>query len=44
MILSQCKADVVIREREYKYLYYLPIIPIIAIAVWILRRYREYKY
>jgi uncharacterized repeat protein (TIGR01451 family) len=44
MILSQCKADVVIREREYKYLYYLPIIPIIAIGVWIFRRYREYKY
>ncbi len=44
IMLSEGSADVVVREREYKYLYYLLIIPIIAIAAWVFKRYREYKY
>jgi len=36
--------DVSVREQEYKYLYYLVIIPIIVIAAWIFKRYKEYKY
>jgi hypothetical protein len=31
-------------EQEYKYLYYLLIIPVLIIGFWIYRRYREYKY
>jgi len=30
--------------QDYKYLYYLLIIPIVLIALWVLKRYREYKY
>ena len=43
-MLSEMQTEIVVLEREYKYLYLLLIIPIIAIAVWILKRYREYKY
>jgi uncharacterized repeat protein (TIGR01451 family) len=43
-MLSECRTDVAIQEREYKYLYYLLIIPIIAIALLVFKRYREYKY
>ncbi len=43
-MLAEGMTDVNIREQEYKYLYYLVIIPIIAIAAWIFKRYREYKY
>lgn len=43
-MLAEGKTDVVVKEQEYKYLYYLAIIPIIAIAAWIFKRYREYKY
>lgn len=43
-MLAEGSTDVVVQEREYKYLYYLLIIPIIAIAAWIFRRYKEYKY
>jgi len=31
-------------EREYKYLYLLLTIPIAMVALWMYRRYREYKY
>lgn len=41
---SEGKADVVVLEREYKYLYYLLILPVAIVAVWIYRRHREYKY
>lgn len=44
MRLAEGKADVNVKEQEYKYLYYLVIIPILAIAAWIFKRYREYKY
>jgi len=43
-MLAEATKDVNVREQEYKYLYYLGIIPIIAIAAWIFKRYREYKY
>jgi len=45
-IVMQKEASVqaVVLEREYKYLYYVPIIPALVIAVWIFRRYKEYKY
>ena len=43
-MLAEGMVDVNVREQEYKYLYYLVIIPIIAIAAWIFKRYREYKY
>jgi uncharacterized repeat protein (TIGR01451 family) len=38
------RTEVVVLEREYKYLYYILIIPVIIIAVLMYRRYREYKY
>lgn len=40
----EASAEVVVREREYKYLYYLLILPVIIIAAWIVKRYREFKY
>ncbi len=43
-MLAEGMIDVNVREQEYKYLYYLVIIPIIAIAAWIFKRYRAYKY
>ena len=36
--------DVTVLEREYKFFYYLPIVPVIIIGIWLFRRYREYKY
>lgn len=44
MMLAEGKANINVREQEYKYLYYLVIIPILGIAAWIFKRYREYKY
>lgn len=44
MMLAEGTKGVNVREQEYKYLYYLVIIPILAIAAWIFKRYREYKY
>lgn len=41
---SEGITDVSVKEREYKYLYYLLIVPVLAIAVLMFRRYREYKY
>jgi uncharacterized repeat protein (TIGR01451 family) len=41
---SEGKAEVVVLEREYKYLYYLLILPAVLIAAWIYKRHREYKY
>jgi uncharacterized repeat protein (TIGR01451 family) len=35
---------VVVLEREYKYLYYLLILPLLAVSVWLIKRYKEYKY
>ncbi|HSD58732.1 MAG TPA: hypothetical protein VLB04_11160 [Methanotrichaceae archaeon] len=43
-MFSEGKADVVVLEREYKYLYYLLLLPAVLVAAWIYKRYREYKY
>ncbi len=43
-MFSEGKADVVVLEREYKYLYYLLLLPAALIAAWMYKRYREYKY
>jgi uncharacterized repeat protein (TIGR01451 family) len=43
-MIQEGKVEVVVQEREYKYLYLLPILPIIVIIAWMYRRYREYKY
>jgi uncharacterized repeat protein (TIGR01451 family) len=43
-IQSVGKAEIVVLEREYKYLYYLLILPLVVIAAWIYKRHREYKY
>lgn len=43
-MFSEGKAEVVVLEREYKYLYYLLLLPAALAAVWIYKRYREYKY
>jgi uncharacterized repeat protein (TIGR01451 family) len=42
--IQEEKTEVVVLEREYKYLYLLSVIPIIIIVAWMYRRYREYKY
>jgi uncharacterized repeat protein (TIGR01451 family) len=41
---SEGRTEVVVLEREYKYLYYLLLLPAVLIAAWIYRRHREYKY
>ncbi len=43
-IFRESTTEVAVMAREYKYLYYLLVLPVIVIAVWIYRRYREYKY
>jgi uncharacterized repeat protein (TIGR01451 family) len=43
-MLKEAKTDIVVLEREYKYLYYLLIIPVLLAVAWIVKRYREYKY
>jgi len=43
-MLKDGQTEVVVLEREYKYLYLLVIVPIIAIVAWIFKRHREYKY
>lgn len=43
-MLRESSAEVIVLEREYKYQYLLLLLPIIIIAVWMYRRYREYKY
>ncbi len=43
-MIQEGNVEVVVLEQEYKYLYLLPILPIILIIAWTYRRYREYKY
>lgn len=43
-IFRESTTEVAVMAREYKYLYYLLVLPVIVMAVWIYRRYREYKY
>lgn len=44
VMLKESSTKVVVLEREYKYLYYLLFVPLLAIAAWLVKRYREYKY
>ncbi len=44
MMQKETSFEVSVLEREYKYLYYLPIVPILIMGVWLFRRYKEYKY
>jgi hypothetical protein len=43
-ILEDGSTTIVVLEREYKYLYYLLILPLLAVAIWLIKRYKEYKY
>ncbi len=43
-LVQESNVEVTVLEREYKYLYLLLILPIMIIAAWMYRRYREYKY
>jgi uncharacterized repeat protein (TIGR01451 family) len=43
-LVQEGATEVVVLEQEYKYLYLLLIIPIMAIIAWTYKRYREYKY
>ncbi len=44
LVMEEDAVDIVVMGQDYKYLYYLLIIPIVLIALWVLKRYREYKY
>ena len=44
MMHEETGFEVTVLEREYKFLYYVPIVPVIIVGVWLFRRYREYKY
>ena len=44
MMREETAFEVTVLEREYKFFYYLPIVPVIIIGIWLFRRYREYKY
>ncbi len=44
MMQEDTSFQVSVLEREYKYLYYLPIVPVLIIGIWLYRRYKEYKY
>jgi uncharacterized repeat protein (TIGR01451 family) len=44
VMLKDSSTKVVVLEREYKYLYYLLVVPLLAIVAWLVKRYREYKY
>jgi uncharacterized repeat protein (TIGR01451 family) len=43
-MFQESQVEVPVLEREYKYLYYLLIVPVILAGLWIYRRHREYKY
>ncbi|HNR57361.1 MAG: CARDB domain-containing protein [Methanothrix sp.] len=36
--------EVMVLERELRFLYFLPIVPVLILAAWLFRRYKEYKY
>jgi uncharacterized repeat protein (TIGR01451 family) len=44
VILKEGSTTIVILEQEYKYLYYLLILPLLAVSAWLIKRYKEYKY
>jgi uncharacterized repeat protein (TIGR01451 family) len=43
-MFRESETEVVVLEREYKYIYLLLIVPVVVIAGWLYRRYKEYKY
>jgi uncharacterized repeat protein (TIGR01451 family) len=43
-MFRESQVEVPVLEREYKYLYYLLIVPVALAGLWIYRRHREYKY
>ena len=44
VMLKEASTTIVVLEREYKYLYYLLILPLLAVSAWLIKRYKEYKY
>ncbi|NYT01318.1 MAG: DUF11 domain-containing protein [Methanosarcinales archaeon] len=44
LAFSEATGSVLVLEREYKYLYYILIVPVAIIALWLYKRYKEYKY
>lgn len=44
VMLKERSTTIVVLEREYKYLYYLLILPLLAVSAWLIKRYKEYKY
>ena len=44
VMLKEGSTTIVVLEREYKYLYYLLILPLLAVSAWLIKRYKEYKY
>lgn len=44
VLLKEGSTTIVVLEREYKYLYYLLILPLLAVSAWLIKRYKEYKY
>lgn len=43
-MFKESETEVTVQEREYKYIYLLLIVPVVIIAGWLYRRYKEYKY
>ena len=44
LTVKSATAKVVVLEREYKYIYYLLLLPLAGAALWLFKRHREYKY
>ncbi len=42
--MTRTAANVNVLEREYKYLYYLLVLPLMIVGIWVYKRYKEYKY
>ncbi|MGC9514747.1 COG1361 S-layer family protein [Methanocrinis sp.] len=44
MMQADTTFEIAVLEREHKYIYYLPVVPVVIMGVWLFRRYKEYKY
>jgi uncharacterized repeat protein (TIGR01451 family) len=44
VMLKEGSTIIVVLEQEYKYIYYLLILPLLAVSAWLIKRYKEYKY
>ncbi len=44
MMQKETAFEIVVLEREHRYIYYLPVVPVVIMGVWLFRRYKEYKY